>query len=314
MIIDGVAVPAWSSDNAEDMKAGGATAINLICSIWEDFRTSMRRVAELKSFIVDNSPLLRQVYAVEDIDRAARASQVGLIMSFANSSAFDGHLPSVKLFHELGLRMVQITFNTANAAGSGCYDAHDGGLTEFGRELVFVLEQTGIAVNLTHLGDRTAREVVGASTKPVCYTHCCPRSLCDHFRNKSDKDIKNVADKGGVIGVAAMPHYLPSGLSSTIDDYVVALLYVYRLAGEDHVAIGTNMTPGQPDDFYQYVSRDKGSGRRLVDYSVPPRLPGLGTFRDYGQIAEALSRTDVPQRVVDKIMGRNWYRFYSDVW
>jgi membrane dipeptidase len=312
--IDGAAVPACNRAVAEDMQGGGLTALNVVCSIWEDFRTSMRQVADLKSFIAANSDLLTQIYNVEDIERAKSAGKAGLVMSFANSSGFDDYLPFVELFHELGLRMVQITFNTANTAGSGCYEIRDSGLTDFGRELVSSLNEIGIGLNLTHLGARTACDVIKISTKPVCYTHCCPRALQDHFRNKTDDEMRAVADKGGVVGIAAVPHYLPSGLSSTLEDYLQAILYVLRLAGEDHVAIGCNMTQGQPDAFYKYVSLEKGNGRSLVDYSTPPQLPGVSTFRDYDNIASGLRRKGVPARILDKIMGRNWYRFYAEVW
>jgi membrane dipeptidase len=314
LIIDALAIPRWDRRNFEDMRAGGLTAVNIICSIWEDFTASMRNIARLKQLIAENSDILLQVRDASDIDRAQATNRTGVILGWQNSAGFGDHLPFVPIFAELGLKVVQITFNTANSAGSGCYETNDSGLTDFGRELVHALNEHRIALDLTHVGDRTASDVVETSSRPVLYSHSCPRALRDHFRNKTDKDMRRVCERGGIVAVATLPHYLPGGLNSTVDDMASAIIHVMNVVGQDGVAVGTDLTPGQPGSFMEFVSRDKGRGRKLIDYSTPPVLEGMATFRDYGNVVKALERKRVPAQAIDKIMGLNLRRYFDDVW
>ena len=314
LIIDALAIPRWTRSNFEDMRAGGVTAVNIISSIWEDVTESLRSIARLKAAIRRNADLVAEIRDPGDIERARQEGRTGIILGWQNSTGFGDDLSLVPVFAEIGLRVVQITFNTANSAGSGCYESTDGGLTDFGRDLVGALNDHGIALDLTHVGDRTARDVVAASRRPVFFSHSCPRALKDHFRNKRDEDIRAVAERGGVISVATLPHYLPGGLASTVDDMAAALLHVMSVAGEEGVAIGTDLTPGQPPSFMDFVSRDKGHGRKLIDYSTPPILSGMASFRDYANIVAALERRAVKPGAIDRIMGQNLRRFFADAW
>ena len=314
LIIDALAIPRWTRINFEDMRAGGLTAVNIISSIWEDATESLRSMARLKAVIRQNADLVVEVRDPGDIERARETGRTGIILGWQNSTGFGDDLSLVPIFAEIGLRVVQITFNTANAAGSGCYETTDSGLTDFGRDLVEALNQHGIALDLTHLGDRTARDVVATSRRPVFYSHSGSRALKDHFRNKSDEDIRAVAARGGVISVATLPHYLPGGLASTVDDMATALVHVMDVAGEESVAVGTDLTPGQLPSFMDFVSRDKGHGRKLIDYSTPPVLSGMSSFRDYRNVVSALERKRVKPGAIDRIMGENLRRFFADAW
>ena len=314
LIIDAKAIPYWDRPVFEDMRAGGVSAVSIVCSIWEDFEQSMRNMVRLKTFVKENSDILYLVRESGDLVRVREEAKTGIILSWQNSSGFNDHLPFIEVFAELGLRIVQISFLTANSASSGCYESVDRRLSDHGRDMVTRLNQCGIAIDIAHLKDETARDVIHASKKPVFYSQSSSRALRENVRNKSDYDMRLVAAKGGVIALAALPHYLPSGLNSTVDDMAAAIVYVMNVAGEEAVAVGTDLTPSQPRSFYDYVSHDKGNGRKLVDYSTIPVLPGVETFRDYPNIIRALEKLNVPTSKIEKVMGLNLLRYFTEVW
>ncbi|MBM3522090.1 MAG: peptidase M19, partial [Alphaproteobacteria bacterium] len=232
-----------------------------------------------------------------------------------NSSGFADYLPYVEAFHELGLRVVQLTYNTANAAGSGCYESRDGGLTDFGHDLVTELNRVGILIDLSHVGSRTSEDAIRASKQPVAYTHCAPKALKDHGRNKTDAELRFIAERGGMIGVTMFPPFMPRGNESTIEDYLDAIDHVIRIAGEDQVGIGTDFTQGQGQDAYDYWTRDKGTGRMLL-----PRLtridfpPGFEAIEAFPNLTAAMERRGWSEARIRKVMGGNWVRIFREVW
>ncbi|MBM3521720.1 MAG: peptidase M19, partial [Alphaproteobacteria bacterium] len=120
VVIDGLIVSSFGPEIFRAMRAGGLTAANCTCSIWGGFDEAMRAIATWKGWFREHADLIRQVRTVEDIEAAKREGRTGVILGWQNSTGFDEYLPFVPLFHELGLRVVQLTYHTANMAGGGC--------------------------------------------------------------------------------------------------------------------------------------------------------------------------------------------------
>src|ERR1700692_1940129 len=126
---------------------------------------------------------------------AKTEGKTGVILGWQNAVGFDDHLPFIEVAYELGLRIVQMTYNTATSVGGGCYESNDGGLTDFGRDVVDEFNRLGILVDLSHVGSKTAADVIAYSKKPVAYTHCLPAAVNGHPRNKSDQEWRNTAGR-----------------------------------------------------------------------------------------------------------------------
>lgn len=314
IIIDGLNVSEWTPAAFSAMKRAGITAANCTCCIWEDFNTTIREVALWKRRFADHAEDITQVYGVEDITRAKREGRVGIILGWQNSSGFDDHLPFVRLIAELGLRVVQLTYNTANAAGCGCYESHDGGLTDFGHDLIGELNAAGILIDLSHVGSQTAADAIRASTRPVAYSHCAPAAHKAHPRNKTDEDLRLIAEHEGFVGLTFFPAFLRHGYESTIDDYVDGAEYVINLVGEERVGIGTDFTEGRSPHFFEYISRDKGYGRRLVDFGSIASLDGMERLENLRNLATAMDRRGWSEERMRRFFGENWLRFLAEVW
>jgi membrane dipeptidase (peptidase family M19) len=197
LIVDGLIIANFTREVFEDMRRGGLAAANCTCCVWENFRDTMENVARWKRLLRDNADLITQVYTTEDIRRAKREGKTGIILGWQNVSGIEDQIPFLALFKELGVGIIQMAYNTQNLVGTGCYEKHDGGLSEFGHEVVAEMNRVGILCDLSHVGAKTSEDVIRASKKPVAYSHCLPAGLKQHPRNKSDEQIRFIAERGG---------------------------------------------------------------------------------------------------------------------
>ncbi len=313
MIIDGLVVARPSRELFEDMRKGGLTACAFTCSIWENLEHSFRNIADWKVRFAENSDLVVQARSVKEIREAAGSGRTAIVLSWQNSGGFGDDLANVALFHDLGIKIVQLTYNTANTVGSGCWESADGGLTDFGRDVVWQMNELGMLVDLSHVGAKTTQDVIEHARRPPVYTHCIPRAIHTQPRNKTDEQLRAMADCGGFIGAAAVPHFFPRGIDTDVDDFADAIVYMRNLVGEDNVGLGSDLVQGQPMEFFDWVGRDKGRGRLVTKMEHFPVIKGFEKACDYGNIARALEKK-VPSSQVEKIMGGNWLRFLGEAW
>ncbi len=314
VIFDGLVVSRWERPVFEAMYQGGLTAANCTCSIWEGFRGSMDNLAQWKRWFSEHSDLLLPVHTTEDIQRAKTAGKVGICLGWQNLSGIEDRLGYLALFKELGVGIMQLTYNTQNLAGSGCYESRDSGLSDFGRDVVREMNRLGILCDLSHVGPRTSQDVIEHSRQPVCYSHCLPAALMEHPRNKTDAQLRHIADHGGFVGVTMFPPFLRRGSQATLADYVEAIEYVLGIVGEDRVGIGTDFTQGHGPAFFDWITRDKGDGRRLVEFGAIVNPAGLRELKDYPNLTAALLQAGWPETRIRKVLGENWLRLLREVW
>jgi membrane dipeptidase len=198
--------------------------------------------------------------------------------------------------------------------GCGCYETRDGGLSDWGRDVVAEMNRVGILCDLSHVGPKTSEDVIVASKQPVAYSHCLPAGLKAHPRNKSDEQLRLIADRGGFVGVTMFPPFLRRGSQSTVDDYLEAIEYVLKLCGEEQVGIGTDFTQDYGKDFFDWITHDKGFGRRLTDFGEVINPDGLRTIGELPNLTAAMERRGWSENRIKKIMGENWLTLLRTVW
>ncbi|GGB48786.1 hypothetical protein GCM10011502_22560 [Oceanisphaera marina] len=313
VVIDGLIIANWGRELFEDMRRGGLTAANCTVSVWEGFQGTVNNIAAFNRHFQEHADLIRPVRTTADILKAKEEGRTGVILGFQNAHAFEDQLGYVEIFKQLGVGIVQMAYNTQNLVGTGCYE-RDGGLSGFGREVVAEMNRVGIMCDLSHVGAQTSQEVILESKKPVCYSHCLPAGLKDHPRNKSDEELRFIADHGGFVGVTMFAPFLKNGINSTIDDYVEAIAYVMERVGEDAIGIGTDFTQGHDQNFFEWLTHDKGYARRLTRFGDIINPEGIRTIGEFPNLTEALLRHGFSPRQVEKVMGGNWMRVLKDVW
>lgn len=313
IVVDGLIIAKWTRAVFEEMRKGGITAANCTVSIWEGFRDTVDQIANMKRHIHSNSDLLTLVRTTADIEQAKRDAKTGIILGFQNAQAFEDRLEHIDAFADMGVRVVQLCYNTQNLVGTGCYE-RDGGLSDFGREVIAEMNRVGIMVDLSHVGAKTSEEAILESKKPVTYSHCLPSGLKVHPRNKTDEQLRFIADHGGFIGVTMFPPFLKRGIEATVDDYVEAIGYVVNLVGDDCVGFGTDFTQGHDQSFFDYITHDKGRYRRLTDFGTVRNPDGIRTIGETPNLTAAMERAGWNSNRIEKLIGRNWLRVFKDVW
>lgn len=313
IIIDGLIIAKWDRSIFEDMRRGGLSAANCTVSVWEGFGDTVANIADMKKLIRDNSELVSLVRTTGDIAQAKQDGKSGIILGFQNAHAFEDNLGYIEAFADMGVRVVQLCYNTQNLIGTGCYE-RDGGLSGFGREAIAEMNRVGIMVDLSHVGGATSEEAILASAKPVCYSHCLPSGLKEHARNKSDDQLRFIADQGGFIGVTMFPPFLKRGIEATVADYVEAIDYVIDLVGDDCVGVGTDFTQGYDKGFFDWITHDKGRHRKLTSFGTILNPEGIRTIGEFPNLTAAMQRAGWGEARIRKVMGENWVRIFGQVW
>jgi len=313
IIIDGLIIAKWDRSIFEDMRVGGLTAANCTVSVWEGFGPTVSNIADMKKLIRDNNEIVSLVRTTQDITDAKAKGKTGIILGFQNAHAFEDNLGYIEAFADMGVRVVQLCYNTQNLIGTGCYE-RDGGLSGFGREAIAEMNRVGIMVDLSHVGGNTSEEAILASSKPVCYSHCLPSGLKEHPRNKNDDQLRFIADHGGFIGVTMFPPFLKRGIDATVNDYVEAIDYVINLVGEDCVGVGTDFTQGYDKGFFDWITHDKGRYRQLTKFGTILNPLGIRTIGEFPNLTEAMQKAGWSDSRIKKVMGDNWVKTFKEVW
>lgn len=277
----------------------------------------MGNIARWKRHFIENSDLIVQARSANDIRAAKAAGKTGIALGFQNSWPIGDDLDRLWLFHDVGVRTIQLTYNTQNLVGAGCWESTDPGLSDYGKRLVAEMNQAGVLVDLSHVGEQTSKDAAETSKRPIAYTHVAPAGMCAHPRNKSDDMLKRIAGTGGFVGVALYAPFLPKGDASDLDDCVDVLNYVVDLLGEDQVGLGTDFTQGYGPAFFEWLRRDKGTGVGVagpMNNTRPANPKGLDGMSDYPNLADALARRGWDKALIAKVMGENWLTFLDGAW
>lgn len=149
----------------------------------------------------------------------------------------EDELRYLRIFYQLGIRMMHLTYNRRNMIGDGCAEEANAGLSDFGRAVVAEMNRIGVTPDVAHSGWQTSLEAARISDKPVVASHSGCVSVNEHFRCKPDDVIRAIVDSGGYIGICCIPRFLGGDISAFLDH----IDYVVRTFGPDHVAIGTDV-------------------------------------------------------------------------
>jgi membrane dipeptidase len=315
IVIDCLEISNWSENVFQNMRKGGLTAVNCTISILENFRQTISNIGWWNKAFNKYAEIIMQVRTADDIQKAKLSGKTGIIFGFQNTSAIEDDLNLLSTFHELGVRVIQLTYMEANLVGQGCLERIDSGLTNFGLEIVEEMNRLGILVDLSHVGYRTTMDAIEASKKPVVFTHANPKSLCDHPRNKPDDAIKALVQKGGVIGATVFPAFLPAGNKSKINEFLEVIDYLIKMVGIDHVAVGTDFTEAQPKEFFDWILTGKSKKGPALKLEHPLKNPeGIQGASDFPNLTEALLTRGYAESDIKKLLGENILRVFRDVW
>ena len=303
---------------------------------WETYRTSgitvfglghgtgsyeeaVKWFADWNGFLAQYDQWFMRVDDVRDIDRLAGSGRVGVVLTFQTSDHFRS-VNDVDTFFALGQRLSQLTYNYQNRLGSGFLETKDSGLSVFGGEVVTRMNSVGMAVDLSHCGDRTTLDGIAASKKPVVFSHASARALApDHARCKTDEMIRAMAKTGGTMGIPFLRMMIRPEDPVTIEHVIDHFDHVSKLVGIEHVGVGSDMDiVGNPNpmngepmretpnwDRYRLHKDEKGQWMLTIR--------GLDHPRRMFDLTEALIRRGYSDANIRLILGGNWRRAMGSI-
>jgi len=288
----------------------------------EAFAQAVLGIGKMEREIDRHPDALCRIRTAADIVAAKKAARVGLLYGFQDGVAFETDLARLDELYRLGLRIVQPTYNRRNLLGDGCLEPANAGLSLAGVAAVERMNELGILVDLSHCGRQTAADAIRLSKKPVAFTHTGCAALAEHPRNRTDAELRAVAEKGGVAGIYFMP-FLSGGRQPTGADVIRHLEHMIDVAGEDHVSIGTD--GGLSAEVLTQEYKDRHAGfirqRREAGISAPGETEegylfasDLNTPRRLETLADRLLARGHGSARVEKILGSNLVRVLSGVW
>src|SRR6476469_8453921 len=299
-----------SGVNAVKATLGGATG---------DFAMTVEDISMTDQLMEKRADLFIQIRVVADFDRARTEKKLGVIYSFESAAMLEDKVDRIEVFRGLGVRVMQLTYNRRTPLGCGCLDGDTDGLTEIGRQAIAKMNELGVAVDLSHSNTKTTADGIAASTKPPMITHAGCRAVYQHPRNKEDRELKALADKGGVVGIYMLPYLTASPKQPMRDDYLQHLEHALKICGEDHVGIGTDVPFFEVDDndladMKKAAEKRKADGIAAPGEDRPTYIPDLNTPRKMELIADALLKRGLKAGVVEKILGGNFRRVFVEIW
>jgi len=338
IVIDGLGGPGGGSDDnpeaglseqeLKDTHESGVTCahttVGSVGTTAPDtaFMATVRGIAYWEREIDRHPEVLARVRIASDITKAKKNRRCGLVYGVQDGVAFETDLARLADLHALGLRVVQPTYNRRNLLGDGCLEPANAGLSRSGVTAIERMNELGILVDLSHCGRQTAPDAIRVSKKPVAFTHTGCQALADHPRNRTDEEMRAVAEKGGVSGIYFMP-YLSEGRQPTAADIVRHIEHMVQVAGEDHVSIGTdgNLSPTVVDDKYKEGFAKNTRERREAGIAAPWETEtgylfaaDLNTSRRFATLAKMLADRRHSAARIEKILGGNLLRVFGDTW
>jgi membrane dipeptidase len=309
-----------------DARAAGLNAVNetigYVAGDGDPFEQTMRDIALWQARIRGQPADLTHVLAAADIERARRDRRIGVILGFQNAAMVGEDASRIDIFADMGVRVIQLTYNPANRIGDGSMAPGNRGVTPFGAQVIERLNANRVMVDLSHSGERTCLDAARLSRRPISINHTGCRALVDLPRNKSDAELRAVASRGGFVGIYFMP-FLNRHSVGTAADVVAHLGHAVNVCGEDHVGIGTDGGTTGIDDMaaYRAAMREEVARRRATGIGAagenPDTLPFIEELSgpdQFRRLIALLERAGHPARRIEKIMGLNFLGFAREVW
>ncbi len=269
------------------------------------------------TYMIDNRrEFFVKILKGDDFEALKESNKVGIIYNFQDLGFIGTDLSLIEYFYLLGVRVMQLTYNSKNTIGTGCTARKDRGLTEFGLSVIEKLNDLGVLIDVSHCGSQTSMDAIENSKDPVVATHTIAKKINDHDRAKNDDLLLAIAEKKGYVGVLAVPGFITNKAEATINDWLEHIDYLVDLLGIDHVGIGT--------DYYGYSLPDNVA-KKIDEFisvlsfrpehkaSFLAKMQGFENYESFPNLLKGLLSRGYSIDEIKKISGENFMRVFKKV-
>lgn len=258
---------------------------------------------------IDESPdkiMLCMTY--DDILKAKIENKLGIILSFEGVDPLTNDLNLLRIFYELGVRIVGLVWSRRNFAADGSHffervEGQKGGLTDYGVQLIEVAENLGMFIDVSHLNDEGFLDVMKIAKKPVIASHSNCRALANSMRNLTDEQIKALASKNGIIGMNAYSMFTSDKDEEADAEHLINHVdHIVKLVGIEHVGIGFDFC-----DFIRALAPQRAAVRPRKSFDV------IKGHKNIKQFTKILIQRGYKDEEIGLILGGNFLNLYKEV-
>lgn len=315
LIIDGLQYSNWSRQVFEEMQAGGVNAVHVTIVYHEDCIETLQEIGQWNRLFEAHGDLIMPITCAKDIKTAKQSGKIGIMYGFQNCSPIENSIDYVKIFRDLNVFFMQLTYNNQSPLATGCYEETDSGITRFGKQVIKEMNRVGMIVDMSHSAEQSTLQAIEISERPIVISHANPNFFHTALRNKSDTVLKALANSGGLLGFSLYPFHLQNGVNCTLDAFCQMIAQTADLMGVDNIGIGSDLCQNQPLSILEWMRNGRWS--KIMDYGEgsasnanwPKPLSWFRDNRDFPNIIEGLKKVGFAESEVENIMGLNWYRF-----
>ncbi|MEM9583360.1 MAG: membrane dipeptidase [Pseudomonadota bacterium] len=316
-VIDNLQYVNWSEKAFRQLREGGLDAIHVTIAYHESFRETVFNVSQWNRWFEQYPDLIMRGTSASDVQTAQDRGVTAVFFGFQNPSPIEDDIGLIEVWHQLGIRFMQLTYNNQSLLATGCYEDDDTGLTRFGKQAVAEMNRVGLVVDMSHSADRSTLEAIEHSTRPIAITHANPDWWHPALRNKSDEVIRALTEAGGMLGFSMYPHHLKDGTNCTLESFCEMIAEAAGRYGAEHLGIGSDLCQDQPDSVVTWMRNGRWS--KEMDYGegsaaaagFPDQPDWFVDNRDMPNLPKGLLAAGLSQAEVEGIMGGNWLRFYE---
>lgn len=321
LIIDSLEYPAPERKWFEEWRAGKVGCVHVTVAIWENAEQTLQKLSRWRQAFDDHGDLIALARSGSDIESITASGRTAVILGFQNTAPIEHDVELIGTFYDLGVRIMQLTYNLQNYIGAGYWEANDSGLSSrFGRKAVEEMNRVGVLVDLSHCGERTTLDAIEYSSRPVAITHSNAREFVidpgfGPQRLKTSDALKALSARNGVLGVCLNRSLIAKGVKATLAEFTELVARTVDLMGIDAVGIGTDYCAGHAPSIRTWWRYARWSREQAPATTQAPHEGWQDWFRspaDFANIADGLKSRGFSDIESAKILGGNWLRLYSE--
>ena len=317
LIIDGLQYSNWSREIFEQMRQGELDCVHVTIAYHETCLETLRNIGQWNQLFQQHSDLIVPIGSAEALLKAKQEGKTGVVFGFQNCSPIEDDYSLVEIFHTLGVRFMQLSYNNQSLLATGCYEENDPGITRFGKQIIREMNRVGMVIDMSHSAERSTLEAIELSERPIAITHANPSFFEPALRNKSDTVMKALGESGGMLGFSLYPFHLRNGPDCTLEDFCQMVEDAANMMGIDHIAIGSDLCQNQDNSVVQWMRNGRWS--KVTDYGEgsssnagwPSQPEWFSDSTHYHNLAAGMKKHGFSDEDISKVMGGNWFRFFE---
>ena len=317
--IDGLQYANWSEEIFGQMLQGTLDCVHVTIAYHENFREAVLNLEKWNTWFERYPDRLIQAHYAEDIRNAKESGKTAILFGFQTPAPIEDDISLLQIWHRLGMRIMQLTYNNQSLLATGCYELEDSGITRMGREVVTEMNRLGLIIDMSHSSQNSTLQAIEYSTKPIAITHANPYFWHQAKRNKSDFVLKSLANSGGMLGFSIYPHHLRNASNCSLQEFCEMIAKTADLmGGTSSLGIGSDLCQGHSDTVVEWMRN--GRWTKTLDYGegsaekagFPKQPDWFENNSDFPNLEKGLLKTGFSQTEIDGILGDNWYEFFKN--